>query len=236
MPASSDNHAMIGFRSVLFFLVCALLSLVFFIFLPLVFVPLKYGWPVWRFFVSLQLLFLRIICRQSYEIVGRGNLPNETAILACRHEAAWETFVLPVIFDNPAVFLKEEILRYPVAGSIARALGYIGVDRSGSLEKTREVIDDAKSKARDGRSFLIFPNGTRNPAHRFRVQTGVAVLYRALSLPCAPVVLNSGTFWPHKSWQIKPGTITVRVLPPIPAGLRTRDFVDKLTNDLKEPA
>ncbi|MCG6904937.1 MAG: 1-acyl-sn-glycerol-3-phosphate acyltransferase [Rhodobacter sp.] len=236
MAQWSDNPGMIGIRSLLFHIASVLVTLVFLPLYPLILAPFRVGWPVLRSYVHAQLWLLRTICGQTYEIEENGNLPDGPCILASRHEALWETLVLPILLDNPAVILKEEIFRYPLAGRIARKLDYIGVDRGGSTERTKATFDAARQAAADGRRVLIFPGGTRNPDHRFRVQGGVVVLYRALKLPCVPIVLNSGDFWPHGSWNRCPGVIRIRVLPAIPPGLRSNDFLAQLTQELAMPA
>ena len=35
-----------------------------------------------------------------------------------------------------------------------------------------------------------------------------------------PVATDSGVFWGRKAFRKRPGTVTVAVLPPLPAGLR----------------
>ena len=52
-----------------------------------------------------------------------------------------------------------------------------------------------------------------------------AALYRALGAPCIPVALNSGLFWPRRGFVRRPGTIVLEYLPPIPPGLRRREFM-----------
>jgi len=64
---------------------------------------------------------------------------------------------------------------------------------------------------------------------------GVAALYEALSLPCVPLALNSGLFWPRRSFRRFPGTIVVQFLPPIPPGLARKAFLGEL-QDRIEPA
>ncbi len=237
MTRLRDKPVVIGVRSCAFVAASALISVVLFpLYLVLLPAPVRIGWPVWRAYVKLQLWLLRVICGLGYRVVGAENLPAGSAILASRHEAMWETLFLPVLFDNPAVLLKQEILRYPLAGPVARRLGYIGIDRTGAPEQAREALDAARAEAATGRRVLIFPSGTRDPRHRFRVQKGVAVLYRALGLPCVPVVLDSGDYWPYRSWMRRPGTITVRVLEPVPAGLRTTNFLQRLEAELARPA
>lgn len=187
-------------------------------------------------YIRLQLWLLRVICRQRYRVEWEGAVPAGPCILASRHEALWETLVLPLIFDNPVIFLKQDILRYPLVGLIVAKLGGIGVDRSGALDSIRQPFEQARAAVAEGRRVLIFPSGTRDPAQRDRVQSGVAVLYRMLDVPVVPILLNSGALWPWKSWLRHPGVITVRVLPMIEPGLKTAEFIAKLTQDLASSA
>ena len=236
MTSHAGSVALVWVRSLLFHICSGLVTILFLPLLVLVLVPGRIAWHVLCFYVRLQLGLLWVICGQSYRLIGMENAPDGPVILAARHEAMWETLVLPTLFNNPAVVLKKEILRYPVAGIVARKLDYIGVDRSGALDRAKETFDLAKAQAAQGRSILIFPNGTRNPAQRDRVQPGVAVLYRILKLPCLPIVLDSGQLWPYRSWLRHPGQITIRILPVIPTGLRTSEFLTQLETDLSQPS
>jgi 1-acyl-sn-glycerol-3-phosphate acyltransferase len=53
-------------------------------------------------------------------------------------------------------------------------------------------------------------------------------LYEGLGLPCVPIALNSGLYWPRRSLMRYPGTIVVEILDPIPAGLPRAEFRDEL--------
>jgi 1-acyl-sn-glycerol-3-phosphate acyltransferase len=80
-----------------------------------------------------------------------------------------------------------------------------------------------------GRQIVIFPEGTRRPpgappAYKF----GIAHLYGNLDVPCVPVALNSGLFWPRRRFIRRPGTILVEILDPIPPGLPRKEFMDEL--------
>ena len=233
MSRWSENPFVIGVRSAIFHLISSLITLVFLIFLPFLWAPARIAWAILSWYVWTQVFALRLICGQSYQLVSDGPLPTEPVVYACQHQAMWETIFLPVLFNNPVVFLKEEILGYPVAGPVARKFDYVGLDRSGATDKARAAFAKARDLAGDGRSFLIFPSGTRDPAKRDRVEKGVAVLYRAMKLPVVPIILNSGDFWPHKSWLRRPGVITVRVLPTIDPGLKTAAFMTQLEQDLR---
>ena len=81
----------------------------------------------------------------------------------------------------------------------------------------------------DGRETIIFPEGTRRPPGAPPdYKTGIVLLYDALGVPCLPVALNSGLFWPRRSVIRRPGTIVVEILPPIPPGLPRDEFLRRL--------
>ena len=55
----------------------------------------------------------------------------------------------------------------------------------------------------------MFPEGTRRPVGAPPAyHTGIALLYRTLGVPVVPVALNSGVFWPRKSFLHYPGTVS----------------------------
>jgi 1-acyl-sn-glycerol-3-phosphate acyltransferase len=47
-------------------------------------------------------------------------------------------------------------------------------------------------------------------------------------VPCLPVALNSGLFWPRRSLVHRRGTVLVEVLPAIPPGLEAEMFKEML--------
>ena len=84
---------------------------------------------------------------------------------------------------------------------------------------------DAKALKAEGRSILIYPEGTRVvPGERPPLQSGFAGLYRALGMPCVPVALDTGRVWP-KHGPKRPGVVTIRIGELIPPGL-PRDAIE----------
>jgi 1-acyl-sn-glycerol-3-phosphate acyltransferase len=53
-------------------------------------------------------------------------------------------------------------------------------------------------------------------------------LYEGLDLPCVPVALNSGLYWPRREWIRYPGTIIVEILDALPPGLPRAEFKAEL--------
>jgi 1-acyl-sn-glycerol-3-phosphate acyltransferase len=78
---------------------------------------------------------------------------------------------------------------------------------------------------------VVFPEGTRvAPGERRAYQPGGAWLAAASGAPVVPVAHNAGLLWPSRGYVKRPGTITVRIGPPIEA----TDRDPKAINDLAE--
>jgi 1-acyl-sn-glycerol-3-phosphate acyltransferase len=91
------------------------------------------------------------------------------------------------------------------------------------------MLRAAKDRIAAGRQILIFPEGTRQPVGAPPAyKPGIVPIYEALGVPCVPVALNSGLFWPRRSLRRYPGTIVVEILAPIPAGLPRDAFKQEL--------
>jgi len=52
-------------------------------------------------------------------------------------------------------------------------------------------------------------------------------------VPCLPVALNSGLFWPRRKFLRYPGTIVLEVLDPIPPGLDGQAFSARVQADIE---
>lgn len=148
-----------------------------------------------------------------------GRLPEGPMLFALKHEAMYETLRAIPMFDTPAVVMKAELARIPLWGWAARRYGIIPVDRAAGARAMREMLVAAKAAAGEGRSVLIFPEGTRvPPGEAPPIRAGFAGLYKALGLPVVPIALDSGRLWTRGMTKY-PGTITFRVGETIPPGL-----------------
>ncbi len=170
---------------------------------------------------SWSLLFLlKVICGLDYRVVGREKVPEGGAIVACKHQSAWETIVYFAVFDAPVYILKRELLMVPFFGWCLIKSGMIPIDRKGGAVAMRKVITRATASLALGRKIVIFPQGTRvAPGVKAPYQPGAVGLYTHLATPVVPAALNSGRFWPRRSFLKHPGTITLEFLDPIPPGL-----------------
>jgi len=235
-PGRNGRHmaAMILLRNAAFYGFLAGVSFAFFpAMLASNFVPAP-KWPLARAYLHSILWGLRHICGLDCRVQGLDLLPGSACLIASSQQSTWENMAFPLIFANPAIWIKTELYLVPVAGWIARANDHIPADRGGDLAAAKAGMEKARRQIAEGRSVLIFSEGTRKSVPgQAALKKGTGALYALLERPCAPVVLNSGRYWPHGG-LIRPGTITVEVLPPIEPGLQRHDFEQKLKAALDE--
>jgi 1-acyl-sn-glycerol-3-phosphate acyltransferase len=189
----------------------------------------------WLYFWQSGLAWIeRNVAGIHYQVLGRKNIPDGPCIIASKHESAWETCKLHLLFGDPAIVLKEELTRVPIWGWYARASGVIPVDRQGRTKALTRMMAAARKASMDRRKIVIFPQGTRvAPGVRKPYKSGVAALYKELNLPIVPMALNSGLFWPKGKFLKKPGLITIEFLSPIPPDLPRQDMMRELESRLE---
>ncbi len=175
---------------------------------------------------------MRHICRLDYRVVGRTDLLKGPALIAAKHQSAWDTVIFYAFCDDPTYVMKKELLSIPLYGWHARKQKMIPVDRKGGGAALKRMLTMAVEAIGERRQIVIFPQGTRTPvrsdAQDWPYHPGVMALYSKLDLPCVPVALDSGLFWGRRSFAKKPGTITIEVLDAIPAGLKRAEFMREL--------
>ncbi|WP_353341021.1 lysophospholipid acyltransferase family protein [Pelagimonas sp. KU-00592-HH] len=231
---SSSQTATLGIqlRSTGFYVLSVLCFLPFLLCFPVLWMPRRFLVGLGCRYLRLQMWLLRVVCGVRHEILGRENLPAAPFLIASQHESSWETLFFQELLPDPVMFAKKEVFGYPIVGMVAQGVGHIPVDRGGSVDGMREALDKGVAVVRGGRNLLIFPAGTRRRHDKGRIQSGIGVLYAKAQVPVVPILLNSGVCWPSGTLLKYPGTITVRVLPPIPPGLDRQSFLTRLSEDM----
>ncbi len=227
---------MIAVRSFLFhFTFCLWTTLICIISLPTLLISQRAVSRVSHVWAVVLLLLLRLIVGLSYEVRGRHNYPQSSTIVALKHQSAWDTIAIWVLLENPAIVVKQSLARIPVFGWYVRKGKAIVIDREAGARALRPMIAEARLAAGEGRSIVIFPEGTRTPVGvRQPYQPGVAALYMQLGLPIVPAALNSGLFWGRHSFLIRPGCILVEFLPPIGPGFDRRVVLSELEGCIEQ--
>jgi len=197
---------------------------------PLLFVGPRSG-IVWamRSWASLVIGGLKHIAGIRMELRGAEHVPPGGALIAAKHLSMWETMAFHLLLADPAMVMKSELRKVPLYGRYAERAEMIIVDRDAGAKALRQLITEAKARLAEGRQIVIFPEGTRvAPGAPPDYKPGVAALYGHLGVPCIPVALNSGLYWPRRGLTRKPGTILIEFLTPIPPGLPRPAFMAAL--------
>lgn len=182
-----------------------------------------------RYWARLIIWVLRLVCGIRVEVTGLEHIAPGAAIIASKHQSAFDTFVWPALLDHPSYVLKRELLNLPFWGRAARHTGAVAVDRDGGGAALRALVRDGKRVLDEGRPLVIFPEGTRSaPGERLPYQPGVAALVIGSGAPCYPVATNSGRHWGRRAFHKTPGVIAISILPPLPAGLARKPLMAAL--------
>ena len=163
-------------------------------------------------------------------------IPPGALLVASKHQSVWETFTLLTLFDDPAFIFKRELMWIPFFG------WYSG-------KPTHDAGRPPRARRRDGRHDRARARGARartadhhlsrkarapRPARRRPTRAASRISTRRRGVPCLPVALNSGLFWPRRKFLRYPGTIVLEVLDPIPPGLAREEFAERLEREIEE--
>ncbi|MCL2161458.1 MAG: 1-acyl-sn-glycerol-3-phosphate acyltransferase [Betaproteobacteria bacterium] len=168
------------------------------------------GWVSMMMRASCSILGIR------YRVIGRENIPAGPAVIVSKHQSAWETFGLQVIFPPLSFILKRELLWIPFLGWALASIRSIAIDRKAGKDALSQVVEQGRERLKEGLWVAVFPEGTRvAPGVRGRYRPGGAFLAKRAGVPVVPVAHNAGEFWRRQAFLKSPGEITVSIGPAI---------------------
>ncbi|AEF56329.1 lysophospholipid acyltransferase family protein [Marinomonas posidonica] len=219
--------------SAIFFVYYVLSTVLFGALAPLatLLLPKAFRQPVLNLHNKGLLFVFRVFCGVKIEFVGLENIDRQRAfVLVANHQSEWETYLLQVLMAPVSTVLKKELLSVPFFGWGLRMVQPIAIDRSQRTNALKQIISQGKERIEDGRSVLIFPEGTRiAPNQEQAFNKGAAMLATSAKAPILPVVHNAGYTWPGKRWRKFSGSIRVVVGPVIESeGKKTSELHDEM--------
>ncbi len=166
-----------------------------------------------------NVVLLRWICGIRVEVTGREHISPGPAVIASRHQSAFDTFVWLTLVPRCCYVLKQELLRIPLFGKLISHARMIAVDRGAGSVALRSLLRGGERAVAEQRQIVIFPEGTRGPpGAMLPLQPGVAALAARVGLPVIPVATDSGLCWGRRAFWKRPGIIRIAIGPPIPPG------------------
>ena len=189
-----------------------------------------------RFYARLVVIGLRWICGIKVEFRGLENIPSGPVLIAGKHQAMLDVFVPFLVFDDPVLVMKRELLLYPGLGWYALKTRMLAIDRDGGAKTMKKMLAAAQDRVRgEQRQMLIYPEGTRLPPGakpRYK-PAGIRAFYKSLEVPLVPFATNSGLCWQARGIIRRPGTVVYEVLPPLPSDMNPRAMVTELQTRLE---
>ncbi|TLS68239.1 1-acyl-sn-glycerol-3-phosphate acyltransferase [Mariprofundus erugo] len=181
---------------------------------------------------------LRLLCGIRIEIEGREHFPDHPCVVVAKHQSAAETVAMPLLVPPYTWVLKRELFNIPFFGWALALMGTIGIRRGSPREAIKQVMQDGGKRLESGFWVVIFPEGTRSSVGTTgQYQPGGVILAQKAGVGILPMAHNAGALWPKRGFIKKPGTITFRFLPYIPAdevvAARRNDLMQQLQTDIE---
>jgi 1-acyl-sn-glycerol-3-phosphate acyltransferase len=178
-----------------------------------------YAWHA-RLWARLSLL-LNLV---KVTVRGAEHLPEGPVIFMSNHQSNFDILSLLAAMPRQINWIaKKELFDIPVFGPSMRRGGYIPLDR-GDGRKALQSMDEAAATIRQGKSIVLFPEGTRTTdGNLLPFKRGGFILARKADVPVIPVTINgSGRINPANQIRLYSGDVTITLHPPVvvPAGLR----------------
>ncbi len=182
---------------------------------------------------------LKIFAGIKYDIKNieflQKALEKGPVIIGCNHQSTWETFIFTKLFDELSIVIKKELLSVPVSGLYFKKLDCIAIDRSSPVKAIKDLLRQGRQSIDKGLSILIFPNGTRASVEdNVEYKGGIYAMYKSFDVPVIPAHVDSGKYWPRRSFMKNPGTIQLVFKHPINPGLSKEEFMEKFAELMNE--
>ncbi|MCW2857156.1 MAG: family hydrolase [Marmoricola sp.] len=130
---------------------------------------------------------------------------------------------------------KKEVRNIPGFGQLFQIAGVAFIDRSNTAAAI-QALQPAVDKLRNGVSLAIAPEGTRSPTPKLGpFKKGAFHIAMQAGVPIVPVVLHgAGEVMWRGAQTMRPGTIEVVVLPPIPTDDWSVETINDHVDDVRQ--
>ena len=166
-------------------------------------------------------IWARIACILTLcpvSIKGLDNIKKmQSYVFVSNHQSAYDIFLIYGYLGVPIKWMmKKELAKIPFVGFACRMAGFIFVDNTSARAAQKSILE-AKSKLKNGRSLIIFPEGGRTPdGHLKRFKRGAYQIAIEQQLPIIPITLNGPyKVMPIGSWNIRPHRMEMIIHPPV---------------------
>jgi 1-acyl-sn-glycerol-3-phosphate acyltransferase len=169
---------------------------------------------------------------------GTEHIQAAPAVYAGNHASNLEPpalfLALQSLFPHLAVLYKAELRRVPILVWVFDAAGFVPLERA-NPGQSLPAVNRAADALRAGKSFMIFPEGTRSPTGALLpFKKGGFVMAIAAEAPVVPVAISGARQAMRRgSVLIWPATITIDFAPAVPTAGLTFQQRDELIRQVR---
>jgi 1-acyl-sn-glycerol-3-phosphate acyltransferase len=161
-----------------------------------------------------------LACRVKVEVDGLDRLSTLMGkgphVLVSNHGSILDIPILLAALPGDFAFLsKVELFSIPLMGRYMEACGFIPIQR-GNRQGTGVALDRACQCLIEGRSVMVFPEGTRSADGNLgHFKRGAVLLAASASVPILPLaIVGSFSLMSRQTMLQRPGPVSLRFGPP----------------------
>ncbi len=164
------------------------------------------------------------------EAYGTENIPSQNGFMIFpNHQGMYDVLALIDVMDQPiSVVAKKEVANVPILKQVFKCIKAKIMDRE-NIRQSMQIIIDVAEEVKNGRNYVIFPEGTRSKTGNIigEFKGGSFKTATKAKCPIVPVALID-SFKPFDTKSIKDVTVQVHFLKP----LCYEDYKEMKTNEI----
>jgi len=172
----------------------------------------------------------------KYVVEGKENIPDdETVLFMANHQGMFDFPIGITCFKKPCAYIvKKEAESYPLVNHCMRLMDCIYIDRDNAREALKS-FDAAARLINDGRSVIIFPEGTRSKTGEIgEFKNGAYKIIEKTHCKVIPVLINGTRHALEETGNVVPTDVKVKILPAFDTKDMDRKQIKALPSKIRE--
>lgn len=174
--------------------------------------------------------------RVTIEAHGLENIPKENGfIMYPNHQGFYDVLAIFSVCDRPlSMVFKKEIANIPFLKQVIACVKGFAMDRE-DIKQSMQVIINVVKEVKQGRNYIIFPEGTRskNGNNMLEFKAGSFKAATKAKCPIVPVAIID-SYKAFDTGSIEPVTVKIIFLPPIPYDVYKEMKTTEIAQDVKK--
>ena len=150
--------------------------------------PMFQKFARWAIYISYNIIY-------RFDVIGRENIPDGGCFVCANHPSLNDPVLVLVSLGTKyelSSMGKKELFDNKPLGALLTALGGFPVDRGKpDIKAIKMCLKDVK----DGKKFILFPEGTRTENSGKKAKAGIGMLAIKAECPIVPIYIANSPKW-----------------------------------------